>query len=134
MGAENWARERTNPELKLARYRETGICDQIPIAIETVGVAWIVVMLVVWISTVLHISGVLEEIVGGGQEPAVSIAPAHVKNHSNDYNNRTGESSEPKNKPRKGFIVQEGISLGRRCSSRGRSSGGECLGNDKSPV
>jgi hypothetical protein len=53
--------------------------------------------------SVFDIFGVEGEVGGVGQE-TFSVAPAHVRSHSNHTNDQNGQSNQPKNKPRKGFI------------------------------
>lgn len=54
-------------------------------------------------------SGIEE--VGGVDQQAFLIAPAHVRSHSNYQNYQNCQSSQPKNQPSKGFIFEEGLSL-----------------------
>lgn len=61
--------------------------------------------------SVSDIFGVEGEVGGIGQE-AFSVAPAHVSTHGNDRNDKNSQSSQPKNKPSEGFILEEGLSLG----------------------
>jgi len=54
-------------------------------------------------SSVFDIFGVEGEVGGVGQK-TFSIAPAHVRSHSDDHNNQNGQPSQPKNKAREGFV------------------------------
>jgi len=76
--------------------------------------------------SVVDISGIEGEVGGVGQE-SFSVAPAHIRSHTNDDNDQASQSSETKNKPGEGFILEEGLSLGFRGSARGRSSGRGCF-------
>lgn len=77
--------------------------------------------------SVVDISGVEGEVGGVGQE-SFSVAPAHIRSHTNDDNDQTSQSSETKNKPGERFIIEEGL-FGFRSSARGGTGGRGCFRN-----
>jgi hypothetical protein len=60
--------------------------------------------------SVFNISGVKGES-GGVSQETLPVAPAHDRSYDNEHEYQGRQSSESKNKPRKGFILQEGFSL-----------------------
>ena len=61
--------------------------------------------------SIFDIFGVEREARGVDQE-ALSIAPAHERSHSDDTDDQYNQSKDPKDRPNKGFIFEEGLSLG----------------------
>lgn len=61
-------------------------------------------------SSVFNIFGVEGEARGVSHE-TFSLAPAHVRSHGDDQNDQNDQSSEPVNKPRERFILEESLSL-----------------------
>lgn len=61
--------------------------------------------------SIFDIFRVKGEVGSVGQE-TLPIAPAHERCYDDEHKDQDGQSSESKDKPRKGFIFKEGFSLG----------------------